>query len=122
MNGSTFFLNNMNLGERVAYAGRMTLIGMMTIFVALSILWGALVLFRKFVQRGEVQKDQKPVAPAAPAAPVAPVSAPVVKAADNGELVAAITAAVFMMLAEENGGRVPNFRVVSFRRTRGNSK
>ena len=115
-------LSGMNLGERFAYAGRMTLIGMMTIFAALSILWGALVLFRKFVQRGEVQKDHNPVAPAAPAAPVAPAPAPVAQAADNGELVAAITAAVSLMLAEENGGRVPNFRVVSFRRARGNSK
>ncbi|MBR2011635.1 MAG: OadG family protein [Clostridia bacterium] len=115
------FLSAMNLGERFAYAGRMTLIGMMTIFVALSILWGALVLFRKFVQRGEVQKDSKPVAPVAPAAPVpAPVAQ--AKATNDGELVAAITAAVSLMLAEENGGRVPNFRVVSFRRSRGNNK
>jgi len=117
---STTILATMNFGERMAYAGRMTLIGMMTIFVALSILWAALVLFRKFIQRGEAQGEHKSVA-SAPKAPT-PVQTPAPKASSDGEIVAAITAAVSMMLAEENGGRVPNFRVVSFRRSRGNTK
>ncbi len=119
MNSITF-LATMNIGERFAYAGRMTLIGMMTIFAALSILWAALALFRRVLERDKAPEQKKPVAPAPKAAP-APVAAPV-KASNDGELVAAITAAVSMMLAEENGGRVPNFRVVSFRRSRGNTK
>lgn len=114
-------LSGMNLGERFAYAGRMTLIGMATVFAALAILWGALALFRRALERGKAPKESKPAAPAAPLVN-APVPAPAVQATDNGELVAAITAAVSLMLAEENGGRVPNFRVVSFRRARGNSK
>ncbi len=119
MNSITI-LATMNVGERIAYAGRMTLIGMLTIFVALSILWAALVLFRRALERGGAPKEDKPVAPAPKAAAPAPAPAP--KASSDGELVAAITAAVSLMLAEENGGRVPNFRVVSFRRSRGNNK
>lgn len=116
----TTFLTAMNLGERAAYAGRMTLIGMATIFAALAILWGALELFRIALQRGNGEKAPKasqkaaPTAPAAPATPVSPAPT-----TNDSEIVAAITAAVSLMLAEENGGVVPGFRVVSFRRTRG---
>ena len=116
MNGS--ILTAMSFGDRLAYAGRMTLIGMVTIFVALSILWLALVLFRRAIEYKTAPKESKPVAPAAPAP--APVVAPA--STNDGEIVAAITAAISLMLADENGGKVPNFRVVSFRRTRGNNK
>lgn len=114
-------LSAMNLGERFAYAGRMTLIGMATIFVALSILWAALALFRRALERGKTPAENKPAAPAPKAVAPTLVAAPKAASAD-GELVAAITAAVSLMLAEENGGKVPNFRVVSFRRSRGNNK
>ena len=115
MNGS--ILTAMSFGDRLAYAGRMTLIGMVTIFVALSILWLALVLFRRAIEYKTAPKESKPVAPAAPTSPVAaPAST------NDGEIVAAITAAISLMLADDNGGKVPNFRVVSFRRTRGNNK
>ena len=115
---STTILATMNIGERIAYAGRMTLIGIATVFAALAILWGALALFRRALERGEAPKQAKPAAPA----PKAVAPAPAVQVSGDGELVAAITAAVSLMLAEENGGRVPNFRVVSFRRSRGNTK
>lgn len=114
----TTLLTAMNFGERTAYAGRMTLIGMATVFAALAILWGALELFRIALQRKSGEKAPKApkAAPSAPA-PVAPVApAPTT---NDSEIVAAITAAVSLMLAEENGGVVPGFRVVSFRRTRG---
>lgn len=115
----TTLLTAMNLGERTAYAGRMTLIGMATVFAALAILWGALELFRIALQRKSGEKVTKEAPKAAPVAP-AP-AAPVVAAptTNDSEIVAAITAAVSLMLAEENGGVVPGFRVVSFRRTRG---
>lgn len=114
MNGS--ILTAMSFGDRLAYAGRMTLIGMMTIFAALSILWLALVLFRRAVERKAAPKASNAVAPAAPT----PVAAPA--PTNDGEIVAAITAAISLMLADENGGKAPNFRVVSFRRARGNNK
>ncbi|MBE6605124.1 MAG: hypothetical protein E7639_05415 [Ruminococcaceae bacterium] len=104
----------LNLGERIAYAGRMALIGMVTIFAALSILWGALALFRIGLAAADKRRAAKSASTAAPAAAAAPTPTPT---ADDGEVVAAITAAISLMLAEENGGSAPAFRVVSYRRS-----
>lgn len=109
----------MNFGERAAYAGKVFLIGMVTVFAALIVLWIALVLFRKCVAyfMGEDLEQSKPapkpevtVAPQATPAPV------VAQATGNDALIAVITAAVAATLAEENGGTVPGFRVVSFQK------
>ena len=119
----TTYLATMNFGERAGYAGRMTLIGMATVFAALAILWGALELFRIALQHKNGEKTLKApakaakVTPAASAAPVTNVS--VAPTTNDNEIVAAITAALSLVLAQENGGVVPGFRVVSFRRTRG---
>lgn len=105
----------MNLGERLAYAGRMTLIGMATVFVALAILWGALSLFRMALEAFEGRRAAK----ADLASPQEEISIPAVPtASDEGAVVAAITAAISEVLAAENGGVAPAFRVVSYRRTR----
>lgn len=109
MNGAILAATTMNFGERAAYFGKMILIGMGTIFVALTLLWGVLVLFRLCVEA--VQKRKKPTGQMP--APVAPAAEP---AEDQGAVVAAITAAISATLAEENGGQVPAFRVVSFRK------
>jgi len=101
---------DMTFGERAAYAGRMLLIGMGAVFAALAVLWGSLVLFRLILKRAEAKK-----APAPTAAPAAP-TVPAVETPDDGALVAAITAAVAACLATENGGQIPAFRVVSYRR------
>ena len=104
----------MNFGERAAYAGRMLLIGMGTIFLSLALLWGVLEIFRRLVVRTpEEKKADEPSAPAAAPVPVAP---PVAQTASDDALIAAITAAVAATLAEENGGTVPAFRVVSFQK------
>ena len=101
---------DMTVGERAAYAGRMLLHGMVAVFTALAILWGALALFRLILKRADARKAAKPApAPAAPAVPAE-------KAPDDGALVAAITAAVAAVLTSENGGVTPAFRVVSYRR------
>jgi len=101
----------MSLGERAAYAGRMLLIGMGTVFVSLSILWGVLALFRMAVERTGKQGVKKAsVADGKDALPS-------VQTADDGAVVAAIAAAISVMLAEENGGTAPAFRVVNFKRT-----
>ncbi len=106
----------MTFGERAAYAGRMLLIGMGAIFLSLAVLWGMVELFRRLIHR-ESAKSDKPVTTVAPTptVSVAPTPAPVAAASDDA-LIAAITAAVAAALAEENGGAVPAFRVVSFRR------
>ncbi|MBE6581253.1 MAG: hypothetical protein E7650_06540 [Ruminococcaceae bacterium] len=104
----------LSLGERLGYAGRMTLIGMMTIFAALSLLWGALALFRTVLAAADKRRAAKTADAAAPVEAAAPAPTPVT---DDGAVVAAITAAISLMLAEENGGSTPAFRVVSFKRS-----
>ena len=104
-----------SFGERTAYAGKMFLIGILTVFAALAILWGALVLFRKAVAyfNGEDLKKKEPAPKAVPTP--APAPAPVAPSGDDA-VIAVITAAVAAALAEENGGAVPGFRVVSFQK------
>ena len=110
-------LQQMTFAERAAYSGRMTVIGIGAVFGVLALLWGALVVFRMLITKGADSTSATPAAPAAKqAAPVAPApvaSAPVAPA-DDGALIAAITAAVAASMAEENGGVCPSFRVVSF--------
>jgi sodium pump decarboxylase gamma subunit len=103
----------MTFGERAAYAGRMVLIGMGAIFLSLAVLWGVLEIFRRLVN-GPGEEETPAPAPApvpVPASPARPQAAP-----SDDALIAAITAAVAATLAEENGGVVPGFRVVSFRK------
>ena len=104
-------LADMTMGERLAYSGRMLLIGIATVFLALTVLWGSLALFR-FVMEKTTAKKNKKTAPTQTAAPIVLVT----ETPDNGALVAAITAAVAATLAAENGGVTPAFRVVSYRR------
>ena len=99
----------MSFAERVAYSGRMFLIGQGTVFAVLALLWGALVLFRLLIAR-EKKSEKLP--------PAVEKTAPVVQNApqSNDALLAVITAAVAATMAEENNGEAPAFRVVSFRR------
>ena len=95
MNGAILAATTMTFGERAAYFGRMILIGMGTVFAALIILWGALVLFRLGVEATQKRKKhaEKENAPAAV------TEAP---AQDQGAVVAAITAAISAALAEKS--------------------
>lgn len=109
----------MTFGERTAYAGKMLLIGLGTVFIVLAVLWGALELFRRFLVSREVVTEEKPAPAPAPVQKAAAATPPVPAApaaAGNDALIAVITAAVAAAMAEENGGVVPGFRVVSFRR------
>ena len=99
-----------NLGDKFFYGGRMLLIGIMTVFAVLVLLWIALIGFKFFfhdLPRGE--KKTKSVKVEQPA----PVQyAPVVSG--NDEIVAVIAAAIAM--AENDCGGNTKFRVVSFKR------
>lgn len=120
--GSTALKNqgeNAPFAERAGYAGGVTLLGMATIFIVLSILWGVVELLHRALHRGdqktapaEAKAAPAPVPVPAPKAAPAPVRAP---AAGDDALVAVITAAVAAAMAEE--GYTGGFRVVSFRRT-----
>ena len=112
-------------GERAGVAGSVTLLGMVTIFAVLAILWGVIEVLHRVLNRGG-KTDTPAAKPAAPVAkPAAEAKKPAqatqtVKATetarrDDGELVAVITAAVAAAMEDE--GYTGGFRVVSFRRT-----
>ena len=118
-------------GERAGVAGSVTLLGMVTIFAVLAILWGVIEALHRVLNRGG-KTDTPAAKPAAPAAKPAAeakkhaqatqvtqvtqaVKATETARRDDGELVAVITAAVAAAMEEE--GYTGGFRVVSFRRT-----
>ena len=105
---------------RFAEAGVMMLFGMIMVFSVLATLWGILSIM-KFVMVGKSPKPKKVEKPSAVAeviAESAEVAAEETEAADDGELVAVIAAAIAAYragegISEEYAG---GFRVVSFRR------
>lgn len=97
-----------NLGDKLMYGGQMILIGMLTVFAVLVVLWIALVLFKFFfhdLASGKKKKEIK--AESAPA--------PQVHAANDDEIIIAVIAAAIAM-AESECGSNKSFRVVSFKR------
>ena len=102
--------------ERLAYAGKMTLLGMLMVFAALAILWGILALFKVFFAKEEkVPKKQVVDAPVQ--------AAPVVEEEkqNDDELIAVLTAAVAAYIESEGLSETyaGGFRVVSFHRVGG---
>ena len=99
-----------DFNEKLLYGGKTMLIGMLTIFSVLIILWFTLVLFKVFFHDlAHAKKTTKPIMQEAPA----PVhNAPMVS--ENDEIVAVIAAAIAMAESESCGNK--KFRVVSFKR------
>lgn len=116
--------NAINWGDRASTAGITTLLGMVTIFSVLALLWGCIEIMHLLLHKGDKAKKsaEKPEAPvqtsAAPlsndAAIAAAIAASLAAAEDDGATVAAITAAISAARAEE--GCDTGFRVVSFKR------
>ena len=95
------------------------LLGMLTVFSVLAILWGCLEVFRYVFYTIPQKKKAAASAPAAPVAPVVEAEPEVVDYSDDGEVVAAIIAAITAMRSDEaaESGVAPGaFRVVSFRK------
>ena len=111
--------------ERIKYALLVSVQGMVMIFLVLSILWGVVALMKVFLHDIPAKKAAKQAALAkAVEVAAAPVEESAVIAAseeDEGEIVAAITAAIAAMLqSEEYKGQFESgFRVVSFTRKGG---
>ena len=115
---------NASLSERASEALIVSLQGMMTIFAILALLWGAVEIMHFILHRGEKkekapkEKASKPEksapAPTSDAAIAAAIAAAMAASEDDGATVAAITAAISAMRAEE--GETGGFRVVSFTR------
>ena len=101
------------MSERLSEAGIMVVKGMLMVFAVLATLMLVLMLMERiFVKKPEQKKAELAPAPAVAPAP-APEPEPTV-AEDDGAIVAAITAAIAVVLAE--GGYNGGFRVVSFKR------
>ena len=112
-----------NWGERASTAGTVTLMGMVTIFAVLAILWAMIEIMHSVLHKGEKKEKEprpKKAAPTAPAsnpddaAVAAAIAAALAAAEDDGAIVAAITAAITAARAE--AGETGAFRVVSFKR------
>ena len=101
----------LGFGERASTAGIVTLQGMLTIFLVLSILWGAIEIMHRVLHKDkkETKKESAPAAAPAPVVTPAPV-----EVQDDGAIIAAITAAIMAMRSES--GENSAFRVVSFKR------
>ena len=98
------------LGEAFLFGGAILIMGMLTIFSVLCILWLFLVLFKLvFHDLPKKHSEKKPVTPV-----VATEAYTETKEIDDGELIAVISAAVAMAENDSSGAK---FRVVSFKRT-----
>ena len=100
-------------------AGVVSLMGMVTIFVVLALLWAAVEIMHRVLHRDEKAKKSTEVSASATvgtddAAIAAAIAAALAAAEDDGAVVAAITAAITAARAE--AGETGAFRVVSFKR------
>ena len=99
----------LGFGERASTAGIVTLQGMLTIFLVLSILWGAIEIMHRVLHKDKKETKKESAPAAAPVVTPAPV-----EVQDDGAIIAAITAAIMAMHSES--GESSAFRVVSFKR------
>lgn len=110
---------------RIEWAIKVTLQGMLMIFAVLALLWGVLAIFKVFlhdIPEKRAAKKKKLAAAAQAAAPVQEEPAvPTAPTPDEGEIVAAITAAIAAVLEGEEykDQFASGFRVVSFKRKGG---
>lgn len=107
----------LSFSQRLSQAGIVSLQGMLTIFLVLTILWGAIEVMHSVLHRKKKKKKIKTFIESSAAAEK-PSEASEAKAfgtpEDDGAVVAAIVAAIRAMRAEE--GNTGAFHVVSFKR------
>ena len=118
----------MSLGERLSYGAQVLVIGIATVFLSLTILWGVMALFKLFFYTIPNKKKEAPKAVQPQRAPepfddvpepeLIPLASdvPAAPAADT-QLIAVITAAI-AAYQDASGSALP-FRVVSYRRATG---
>ena len=106
-------MNNLldsGLGSTIAFGGEVVLVGMLTVFSVLGIIWLCLTIFRVVFYDLPNKRSTDSVAEVK-AAPV--VAAVEQVETDDDEIIAVIAAAIAAAESESNGLK---FRVVSFRR------
>ena len=97
------------LGDAFVFGGDVLLIGMVTIFAVLCLLWVSLIAFQYFFHDLPEKRAKNATAVAAPA----PVVEQAPAKSSNDEIVAVIAAAIAAAESENDGMK---FRVVSFKR------
>jgi sodium pump decarboxylase gamma subunit len=109
-----------NFADKLSFALQNSALGILITFSVLVLLFVVVKIVASVISGKQnkesstapAEKKEAPVAAPVPAA----VPTPVAQSEDNGELIAAITAAISLMLEAE--GKDPRgFRVVSFRRS-----
>lgn len=108
----------MPLSEKLSIGAETALLGLLLVFFILIVLWGALELFHilcyTLPEKRKKQRKEEPSTQEAPSAPESPAE----QMTDDGEVVAAITAAIAVCTELEPKG----FRVVSFRKVGGSRR
>lgn len=115
---------DLTFGERMSYALQGTVTGMVMVFAVLALLWGVVaiskVIFYDLPKKKANKASKKNNADSEPEI-TAEISEPIVAMheANNGELIAVITAAVAAMIesGEYKDEFAGGFRVVSFKRS-----
>ena len=111
-----FLATQQPLSEKLAIGAEVAIMGILIVFSVLAIIWGALEIFRVIFYELPKKKAEKQAAKAAvevtTAGPTVIEEEPVQNVRDEGEILAAITAAIALMTEKQPS----SFRVVSFRR------
>ena len=100
------------VGDVFANGGLVFILGMLTVFAVLAILWGCLEVFHRVVH-GAVKEKKAPAPKVVFSEPTVTAPAVTASTSNNDEIVAVIAAAVAAAQAEAPTGK---FRVVSFRK------
>jgi sodium pump decarboxylase gamma subunit len=108
-----------SFADRASTSGIVSLQGMVTIFLVLSLLWASIEIMHHIIHKEK--KAEKPAETPTVATPkaddaavAAAIAAAIAASEDEGAIVAAITAAI--MAARAEAGETSDFRVVSFKR------
>lgn len=110
------------IGDRAMDALIMLVKGIVMVFVVLTVLMLALKIMERFFVGAKNEKPKKIEKPTETEAPIVATSPETTTETNDGALVAAITAAISVVLASEQGETsVSGFRVVSFKRVGGKS-
>jgi len=100
--------------EKLLYGLKVSFIGLSTVFLVLILIMLVLYVFRLVFYTIPNRKKEEAAAPAQPAAPAPAVETAVSVAEDDGEIAAAIAAAISVYMEENHPGT--KYRIRSFKR------
>lgn len=107
----------MPLSERLLEGGKVFLIGMVTVFAVLALLWLVMALFRVLFYKKNIDEDATNVIKVEDVPSLENIPRATSVSSDDTQLIAVITAAIAAYNA--SAGNALPFRVVSYRRSAG---